>query len=401
MSVFNIELKKIFRSKRKIINVIIISIFITLIIAVKSINATTNNYLKNDIFHDYNHRQISVVYDNENVDYSDLTKIENDVMKVKHIDSAYSMLYANSIATIKEYEGNLTGDIYTFVANNNSILHITNGTNFPDELGNYMICPENFYPYLNYVKINKLNSKDKYNLKNKIGQEFTLQYRNFKTQRKMETKVKLVGLYKNQANQIDENVCFVTKKVNEEIVLGSYSGDTMWDIKQYNSLTAVVDDVRNIDIAVDELKKSGYYATRSTIIAYDHFEKIFKFINKIYNILLILFGVFLFIFCYKEYNDNYKDYKLLEVLGYNKNQLMKSVVAHALIELLLCFIISLIFVLLSKISINILLYYKPMIFNKWTIIIDFKSSILIYLFLFMVYIFIYLFNRLMRLIKND
>lgn len=403
MNLFNIEIKKVFRSKRKIINVIIFGIFITLIIAVKSINATTNNYLKNDIYHGYNQRSMVVYYDNENnnYNYNDLTKIENDVMSVEHVESAYSYFYANNGAKIVEYDGNLPGEIYTFASNNNSVLPIVKGTNYPDDSGNYMICPEKFYPYINYVKMNKLSSKDKYNLEDKIGQEFTLQYKNFKSNETMSIKVKLVGLYRNQPNHTDENVCFVTKKVNEEISLGQYTNDTSWSIDQYNSLAVVIDDARNIDKVAKDLKKLGYVCELGYSIAYDYFEKIFNFIDKIYNILLILFGIFLFIFCYKEYNDNYKEYKLLEVLGYNRNQLLKNVAAHAFIELLSSFIISLVLVLLSRIAINVLLYYKPFIFNKWTIIIDFNSYIFIYLFLFMVYFIIYLFNRLMRLIKND
>mgnify|MGYP000299568457 FL=1 len=80
------------------------------------------------------------------------------------------------------------------------------------------------------------------------------------------------------------------------------------------------------------------------------------------------------------------------MVGYNKNQLVYTIMFDIIIKLLFSFLVSILIVFVSNIFINILLIYKPFIFNKWSIIIDYSFYITIYLLLILLFAITYIIN---------
>mgnify|MGYP004487785815 FL=1 len=383
---------RVIRSKKNKIAIILIGLFVSLCFALNSVNATVSNYLNVDIYKGYDDRTLGVGMDLTGVDYDEIVEIENKIMSVEHIQSSFFSFYYFQGGTLEELKDVLDGQVNFTAANNDSVLEIVEGNNFPDDNGYYMICPENFYPIadVNKLKSNSLN--DRYKLDDKIGDYFTFKGRDWVLGEEYSFKIKLVGLYKNQPNHNDENMCFVSKSVNEYIAKNIYKNDSTWSLEQYSLFMTVVDDVKNVEEATSNLENLGFSVTPITHIRYEYFEKIFNVVNKWNIAIFSLLIAFVIIYAKKDYQENKKHYDLLEMVGYNKNQLVYTIMFDIIIKLLFSFLVSILIVFVSNIFINILLIYKPFIFNKWSIIIDYSFYITIYLLLILLFAITYIIN---------
>lgn len=383
---------RIIRSKQNKIAIILIGLFVSLCFILNSVNATVSNYLNTDIYKGYDDRTLGIVMDLAGINYDEIEEIENRIMSVEHVQSSFFSFYYFQGGTLEELDGALDGHVNFKAANNNSVLEIVKGNNFPNDDEYYMICPEKFYPIADVNKIKSASSNDRYKLEDKIGNYFTFKGKDWVLGEEYSFKIKLVGLYKNQPNHNDENTCFVSKSVNEYIAQNTYKNDSTWSLEQYSLFMTVIDDVKNIEDATKELENLGFYVTPITNIRYDYFEKIFSIVNKWNIAIFSLLIVFIPIYSKKDYQENKKHYDLLEMVGYNKSQLVYMMIFDIVIKLLFSLLVSILIVFVSNIFINILLIYKPFIFNKWSIIIDYSFYITIYFLLILLFAITYIIN---------
>lgn len=384
------SLYNIIRSKKNIVNTIIISVLICLIFILINSYVTVHNYLDNDINKGYNNRTLSVNKSLENASINDVKQIEKEIQSINHVQSSFLDLYATQGATISEFSGLKSSGIEFTAANNDSLLKIVKGKKFPNDDGYYMICPINFYPNFNYNEFKNLTSKDKFQLNKKIDKEFTVNVEDWVTKTTSSFKVKLIGLYQNQANQIDENMCFVSRNVNEKIAFTYFGNDKTWSLDQYSSFITVVDDINNLDKVSNQLTQLGYDVKPIVKINYDYFNNIFNVIKIIFVGLCLLTIAFFTFFLIKDYFARKKYDTLLRVLGYNEKQLAHNYFIEVSIRILLSCILSILLTFILSMIIKIIISYKPFILNKWTIIINYKYYIYLYLLLLIICIIIYL-----------
>lgn len=390
----------IIRSMKSKIGIVIMGIFATLCLLINVANGTLNNYINKDTYQGYNYRSLSVSRDLSNVSYDDIYEIEKDIESVKDVQASFLSFYYGQGVSIVGYNGNLDGKIELTTASNDSLLEIVKGTNFPNDDGYYMICPQNFYPNSDMNMIRNLKSSDMYNLNDRIGDIFKLEYSDGITKEKYIMNVKLVGLYRNQANHFDENKCFVTKNVNEKISNTYYQNDETWSIDQYSSFITIINNVENIDSVTSELNLKGYSVSPVSLINYRYFNSIFSIIKKISVVIFLLLVIFLILFIRKDFIENQYNYNLLKVIGYNKVQIYIYILIEIIIKLIMSFIISLLLLGLLGIILNIVLQYKPFIFNKLSIVIDYKFYLVIYSFFAIVSLILYSLNILLKKEKN-
>ena len=392
---FKLGFLSVIRSKRHIIGMFILGILISVWFVLNTANATVYNFLHYDTYKSYENRQLAIGRDLHGVEYEDIADIENEIMSVDHVLSSFFNFYSYGGGVIDEFKGKLSGDIDFKPANNDSLLPITYGSNFPDDDGLYMVCPENFYP-TRLADIKSLNINYKVDLRDKIGDVFHINATDWVTNEKYKVEIKLTGLYKNQANQIDEDICFVSKSVAETIAKIQSKSDSNWSVSQYSLFMTTVDDINNIDYVSDTLSNMGYKVIPVTEIIYEYYDNIFNIIKKLNLALIIMIIVIVFIYTRKDYIENKDFYRLLQYTGYNKIQIFMVFISEIIIKLTLSIIFSIMISLLLYGVVNLLVYYKPFIINKWTIVFDYLSYIQIYLFLFILFVIIYGFNYLWK-----
>lgn len=392
---FKFSFFNVIRSKRHIIGLFILGILISLWFLLNTANATVYNFLNYDTYNGFYNRQLVVGRDLTDVEYADIVNIENEITSVDHVLSSYFNFYSSNGGVIEEFEGELSGNVEFVPANNDSLLPITFGSNFPDDDGLYMVCPENFYP-TNLDDISSLSIDYRVDLKNKIGEIFHFNARDWITNQSTRLEIKLIGLYKNQANHIDENRCFVSKKLSETISKIMYQSDSGWSVSQYSAFMTTVDNAKNIDYATTTLTNMGYNVMPVASIRYEYYDNIFNIIKKLSISLIIMIIIVVLIYARKDYIENKDFYKLLQCVGYNKFQTFMMFISEIVIKLTLSIIFSFIISLILYGIVSIVLYYKPFIFNKWTIIFDYLSYLKIYLFLIVLFIVIYGFNYIWK-----
>ena len=120
------------------------------------------------------------------------------------------------------------------------------------------------------------------------------------------------------------------------------------------------------------LENYGYKVESITEVAYEDFDKISSNIATI-NIVLnfLIFGL-LFLSLLKLLHDNLRYYNLLYYLGYSK---INICIINTTSNFILIFISSIITLFISTFlskAFNIILYFRPLIFSKFEVIIDYS-----------------------------
>ena len=214
------------------------------------------------------------------------------------------------------------------------------------------------------------------NLKEYLGKNINLKYMNFTTDKEdIEIDLKLVGIYKNSNSLTDENICYVQEETLYNMYL-KQNNISLENNEMINSSFYVqVDKYENKEQVKKVLENYGYKVESITEIAYEDFNKISSNISNI-NIILnfLVFGL-LFLSLLKHFHDNLRYYNLLYCLGYSKiNIYFINVISNFILIIISSIITLFISIFLSKIF-DIILYFKPLIFSKFEVIIDYSPML--------------------------
>lgn len=98
--------------------------------------------------------------------------------------------------------------------------------------------------------------------------------------------LKIVGIYDNNTNIIDENICYAHKNLIEKIYNKSYENYNQDNITP--SIFIRVDNIKNIDFVKEKLNDLGYESSSLVLINS-------KFINFV-NVTSFLIGIFIILF---------------------------------------------------------------------------------------------------------
>lgn len=363
-------LRPIFRKKSTILTFILIGISMSLILILSSYYATSYNGYYGEIRENIYYNTYWITTDNKENSISNMKKV---LGSIEHIVGIFpEHLWING-GTIEEFKKNakIDGRINLQVANNQTLPEIVKGSNFPRKGENYIICPQNFIPTGGALE--KYSRFDILDLKEYLGKKINLKYMNFLTDKEdLEIDFELVGLYKNSNSLADENICYVKEETLHNMYLKqnniSSENNEMINLSFYIQ----IDKYENKEQVKKKLENYGYKVESITEIAYEDFDKISSNI-AIINIGLnaLIFGL-LFLSLLKHLYDNLKYYNLLYCLGYSKiNICFINTISNFILIIMSSIITLFISIFLSKIF-DIILYFKPLIFSKFEVIIDYS-----------------------------
>ncbi len=298
-----------------------------------------------------------------------------------------------------DVEGEMLG-FYMYTATQKSLPKIIQGKTFPDDDGYYIACPVNLY-LLNEKEQQQLTDvtiNDKFDMSKYIGKSMTFYYPAFSfangvTSTRKEIELTVVGLYQNSKTHIDENECYVTKKVMEEIYRNQYPEETESTYELNQDFWITVDELENKDYVKTELAKNSFSYEEAVELYQEYFDNIYKPLNISISVIVLITLLLTFLIYRKNINNNQSFYKLLHCLGYSKKDINKISVVSNLTLIISSLIATFILIGIVIIGIKFYLYYKPLAFSKWQIIYNFSLTFIVILFQLLITIFFTLIKK--------
>ena len=357
--------------------VIILSIAMILLIIVFSFTKSMNMYIENGIKQDLSYKTL---YIDPNFNTNSISLI-NKIKEIKHVSDAFIDNYSDITVYSNDFIKNGSIQLVRYFEND-SINYISyNDVNLESQI----ICPKNFYPKSNIDNINKKDIIKMNKYLNKNIDIYYYTYNNDESKNVNYDTLKIVGIYDNNTNIIDENICYAHKNLIEKIYNKSYENYNQDNIT--SSIFIRVDDIKNIDFVKEKLNDLGYESSSLVLINS-------KFINFV-NVTSFLIGIFIIIFLIiiinfinkKNISDKSKIINLYRCFGYTKNDITKILYIENSYISLISICISIIFTFLIFIILKITIYYNPFLFSKFPIIYSYFAIIISLIIIFVINIY--------------
>lgn len=312
---------------------------------------------------------------------------KEELRQIQHVKSVFNLydLMSNRFFSEELKTNNTNGLIVAYTSDNETIPNIVAGSNFPDNEGFYMICPEDLYAQTNLSGtdlIKEITNKDKIDMKKYIGKTIDFSYSAYDDNGKNISKnieVDIVGVYKSNEHITEDNICYMNENLKKSVYYNIYSSmdSSLYELDE-NSLFIVMDDYSNYNAVVEELNKLGY--------SYDFFYEIdeeflvnlksslnlFCFIIITISFILI---VLLFGFCFYK---NVYHFKLFEYLGYNENDISVINLVYNVIISINSLVFAIILSFLYQYVMKVIIYFRPFIFNKYEIIFSIDYMFIVF-----------------------
>jgi len=374
MRKINLALKFYFKNKFSKYNLILIAISVLIVLIVNIYSYSASNYLNNETFNNSVWLRSLQVIPNNNTLEEGIEK----VMHISHVTNAIKYNFYDAILSSSDLKNEkLPGDVFFYFSNNNSLPKIVNGHNFPEEKGNYIICPKKLYSSSGLDSLQFINVKYVFDMANYLNKEIIFNYKSAYGTNEYSEKYKVIGLY--TPNDVSEsNICFIQNENLEKIVINQYSdyfdqetGKPILDM-QY-SILIQFDDVRNLPYIKSSLDELGYGYDDSSAVLYDYFEDINSSTYNITIITNIIIFILIFILLFKQFKEEKVLLKMLNIIGYKRNDIMCVTFISNIILIFLSIIISHFLFLIIFLLGKTILYYYPFILNGWEFSINYKS----------------------------
>lgn len=379
------------RKKSNILSIIVIGIAMSIIILLGTYNESQRSAVTHET-KDYIYARLLWV--GKQGDIEDNIKELNNVKYITNVVNSYE--YQHGMLPIDEFKTKkLTGDIWLMSSNNKSLPKIVKGTNFPDDNGYYMICPANFYPTNSYNIFKKLSIYDKFDIDKYLNKEINFEYfgNNYHYAREnpninpddyiFNINIKLIGLYKNDDYNIDENICFVNNKTLHDIVKNEFKDDIDPVTKvdnyelQKGSQIVEVDDASHVKLVEEELKKLGYSIDYMFETDYESLDKTNANITLICSLIIIIIAIFMYLMLEKDYEENKDYYNLLHILGYNNKEINKIYLNSCILKIFFWIIISLLISIIVCLIGSLIIKIYPFLIYKYRIVYDYKYVLIV------------------------
>lgn len=370
-----IILKPFFRNKKNLFSILLLGICSLIIIVIFSFNSTLQNYIKIGLMKDISYRTIFIDYD-----YSKESESEAllNISKVKHIETAFNKSEYFTIVDVDSIGSKkVKGNFKIQGINKLEKEKILYGKNIDGE--NQVICPAIFVPNENSEEV--LSGKTKsINLKKYLNENikttfYVTTFSDAISDFILHNNFKIVGLYRNNENYLDENVCYASfstiKKINE--VADKYVENSPGVI---DSIIAYVDNVSSMEGTIKNLSELGYSAGRIFEL-----DTSFLLAVNIFSIVLIIVIIIATIIIVgiinnKKISDKIVEINLYRSFGYS----IKEIKELLLIENLLISIISVFFsffiMLIIFLIIKTIIFFNPFIFMKMPLTISYLSLLI-------------------------
>lgn len=364
------------RKKSIIFNILFIAISILIVLGVNTYSDSAINYMNNDVYNSVFFKSLEVFtseYDNVEEIKKELESLEN----ITVVSNFYS--YSDILQTKEFVNEKMDGMVNLYVASNKSLPNVTFGTDFPDEEGNYLICPETLYATSDKDSLKTISTKYAINMKEYLNKEIEFTYKSNLDNYDFEDTFIVVGLYESNG-YLDSNICYTQNSSLENIISNKYSDEINKETGESNliyqtGLFVQVDDLNNMEKVKTELSSLGYNYEENAIIITSYFENIQNVAQKVSVITLIITLVVLLVVSIKQFNDDKNTYILFKYLGYHKKSIYLISFVSNLIQFVVSILISMLIFGIVYIIFNIILNYYPYILNNWRVCVNYSSII--------------------------
>ncbi len=376
-----LSLGYLLRNKKMFVCFIIMGLIMSIIIIFSSFNSSAQNNIKEAAFENPLFNRLIAVPNVNPTNENEIKEMKESIEKLDNVKSAFRNYEYYNYLNISSFKTkDLEGGISLYVANNKTLPEIVSGHNFPDENGNYLICPQNFYPTNVDFRRKEINSSMKIDLENKLGKTFEYKYKSIKNNKEYKLNFELVGLYKNSKYSIDEDVCYTTEKVMNDLYFNTNDNIEKIDLSfdEYKSFYVYVDKYENVERVTENLKKMNFTVSSAAHIDTDFFKEIITNTTLFVVLIYIVTIIFLIVILIYQFNYDEKYYRLLFYLGYRKKQLYIMYFLNTIFKILISFISVFIFSIIMKFSLLHYLKIKPFIFYKWKVIINYTPLVLLF-----------------------
>lgn len=374
----NLSLKNVVRNKKNIFNILLLSMFIILIIFVFSLDKSFNSYLKNGIEKNISYRTLFV----NNLSNDKLDTFFKNLNSINHVVAVFpDSQYLTAISFSKIGNTDLKGSFLLQGAQKNTAPEIAFGTNLSESDPNGIICPINFYPKDNVDELNSINKNTIINMNSFLNKKIIIDS-NFKINDGKTNELKIIGIYQNSPNFVDENVCYANYNTVESINK-SMNPTLSWN-SENDSTMVQVDNAKNVSKVEQKIYELGYPSTRAFMVDTALFSTLHYGALMISSIVILLAVIIITLINRKRLKDKLREINIYRSIGYNNNDIKKIIICENLIIGIISLILSL---LITIILVSILICiqnYKPYIFSKLPIEISYISFVVAILLVFIV-----------------
>lgn len=356
-SVCKLSFSKLKENKFKtIINLLIIVLFMTLIICFFTFKNSFFSFIDDWINSDYQFKLIQVDVMNKDVDDT-MVLLKN--INNKHISAIFrNNLELNLGVKVENHGVELFGNYDGFN------YKIIKGTDIKSK--NDIVCP-------NYMIGGDWTSEhniDNYlNMKDKIGQKLSIDFeqkyvtKEFVSEiyQKYHYELNLVGVYDAFEELNGYNKCFVSKDVlNDYFEKAKTIYEEEREKKDNNQLPVLVlvDNYKNFKLVKNDIESLGL-STYIPEIELGNYETIFKAINIITIIIVIISLVCMFNFIKSNLNESKKDIALYKVLGFKTKDIKRIYYMYYNFIFIISIFLSIILSFIIKTIVSIIISSDP------------------------------------------
>ncbi len=282
-------------------------------------------YFRNYTQKSYEFREI-YVSTTEGTDRKNLIK---QLKKNKHVLDVFTYDEHMAAGIAEDFKNDMfNGDVTltgTFVGGKK----IVAGNDLNENNLNEIICPSHFFPDTSFIINDTYDYRNRIDMKPYIGKNIMINYVNQKV-----IPFKLVGVFDEQYDYTDTNVCYVSHKT----------------LANLNAIYQPVlsSDGFSIFIVLDDLDNLEEITNMKGIERYDIYREInHEIADKVLSVASISLGIFILLsvlFGYLIYSrqiiNDYKNIGIQLIVGYSKKQIKRTYYLKSLILGIIAFIIS-------------------------------------------------------------
>ncbi len=217
-------------------------------------------------------------------------------------------------------------------------------------------------------------------MKKLINKEIAVEYIKIIGENTDETEIKtvelkIVGTYKNSKAYLDESSCYGNYNLLNEIYNDAYENVDLSN--QIDSIVVQVDSAKNVDLVIDKLNSLKRY---NSIRALEFDDSLIETLNIIVYVVTGLCLIFSFItiiyITEKNLNLHLININILRTIGYRNKDIEKINYLNTNFLMIIIFLILAISVTIFQIIYITIIYFKPLVFSKLPICIDYTSILL-------------------------
>lgn len=353
-----VAIKKIKKSKKFSIELILAVIIITILLFTMSVRDSLNNYWENITKKSMDYRTFFVSYNPTQMTEEDTIKLLERYNYIEEI-APYSSYLITMVSN--DYKNEKKENGFYLVGAIDTPLKIEKG----NDLSGYstqdkvMICAKQFHPYFEKNKID-YNSKNAKDLTSKLGKKMSI---SFIGSNEIE-EFTLVGIYDAKITNTIGNTCY-TKWENVTELNLKYQPEVFKEKEgEFLPIIVVVDKIGNISKFLTTLKKQGLTVTGpavniDTSVGDDINEKI----SLITSILIIILSTLSILITVRTNERKKIQHSIMKVFGFSKKDLIIENIIQEFIKFILSMTISILICLLFIKIFNTIILDKIIIIN--------------------------------------